>query len=806
MNNVTAARPGLALNQGCATGLACMAVPFPSSGRMDAWQERRGLQTMNLRSVFTADQQRVLERYYDNGMTNQSKACFQLILQCAQETKLDFSVVRTWVGNKRRKLASKADQKGDICLSLSNHGLPGPLLSNHALAGGALSNHGLVAGGALVAGAMLTAELAAGRSVQNRPHLHPPSTSFPSSSSSSPSSSSPLGCGNNNNNNDVILTGIYSVNSAPRSRPRPSSLLSNSEPEQPSHSHPPQLNQSQHRISPGSDSRLALLQHKPPSTSPLSTSAYSASRRGAFPSGSSGTAVASGPAGVPHSWARQYGPVQARPLPSSQTQPRPCFNPDPPQTTPPRARVSLPNPQADHAPDHKPRIQQVFTLSGRAEKEGPEPGHTSNKSVQESPKPRPLDTIGCISIAMETGDEEDEWQREEESANMASQTHRETKRGQASARFSPPKGELSMGRGGHRPPFTTSRPWLYQGNGDPWGSYWVLSNSRKRTLQDRTQFSDGDLIQLKRYWDRGMTSLGSVCREKITAAADHLNVDPEIVKTWISNRRRKYRLMGIEIPTPKSGPAVFLMTSPGDESPLALSPEGFRTPELGDDLNDEGLLCLSEDGTNDSFQRDGEDGSKVLNVAPLANNVKIESVDEDADGEEGDGDTMASDIEQMQNLLAFKHEEVQFLESELLNQKQKYYELESFTKSLLNSVKSNDKEKQQELLTSLPQPADQEDWDMTPEEGAQPDVLTQPDPTDTPPDPNESSMTAEAHQELTLITSDEDYPGKSFTELRQSYVNERSFTDAQSLAIFSRTKLEYPHFQEREDMQPDSVI
>lgn len=52
------------------------------------------LAQMNLRSVFTAEQQRILERYYENGMTNQSKACFQLILQCAQEAKLDFSVVR----------------------------------------------------------------------------------------------------------------------------------------------------------------------------------------------------------------------------------------------------------------------------------------------------------------------------------------------------------------------------------------------------------------------------------------------------------------------------------------------------------------------------------------------------------------------------------------------------------------------------------------------------------------------------------------------------------------------------------------
>ena len=52
--------------------------------------------------------------------------------------------------------------------------------------------------------------------------------------------------------------------------------------------------------------------------------------------------------------------------------------------------------------------------------------------------------------------------------------------------------------------------------------------------------------------------------------------------------------MGIEIPPPTDGPAVFTC-SPGDES-LSLTPdeEGLRTPELGDELNDEGSLCLSE--------------------------------------------------------------------------------------------------------------------------------------------------------------------------------------------------------------------
>lgn len=46
-------------------------------------------------------------------------------------------------------------------------------------------------------------------------------------------------------------------------------------------------------------------------------------------------------------------------------------------------------------------------------------------------------------------------------------------------------------------------------------------------------------------------------------------------------------------------------------------------------------------------------------------------------------------------ILLFQHEEVQFLETELENQKQKYLELASFTKSLLSAVRNNDLERQQ---------------------------------------------------------------------------------------------------------------
>ncbi|KAK2849428.1 hypothetical protein Q5P01_009262 [Channa striata] len=723
-----------------------MAAPFPSSSRMDAWPQRRGLQTMNLRSVFTAEQQRILERYYENGMTNQSKACFQLILQCAQEAKLDFSVVRTWVGNKRRKLASKIDQNGGVTHSLSSHGLAGGLLSNHTLAGAALSNHS-IAGGAL-----LPAELAAARNLQNRVHLLPPSSSFPSfsSTSSSPSSSSPLSSGNNKNNNDVILTGIYSLNSAPRSRPRPTAPPSQSDSELSAHTSSSLINHALQTRNSSTNSPLhsklvSLSQNLPSLTSASGPLVYTAVRKGTLSLGESGVSAGA----VPHSWTRQYGTVQTRPWSSSsqsqaQLQPRPHSNPQPQQPPPQKTQVSLPVQNTGPVSEQTPRIQQVFTLSERGEEVGPRPGQASTRKGQQSHKPAPptLDTSHNFSIAMETGDEEDEWEREEELANMAAQTH--INREQMSS-ASPNGADMSVVRGSHTPPTTGSRPALLHSNTTLQGSYshtaqtsltgepssqtsvgvsaapWVISNSRKRTLQDRTQFSDEDLIQLKRYWDRGMTSLGSVCREKITAAANQLNVDTEIVKTWISNRRRKYRLMGIEIPPPKGGPAVFTTSSPGKDSPVALSPdeERLRTPEHGDDLNDGESVCLSEDGTIDSQHRDKEDGTDVSAAGPMANNVKIEIIeDEEDDDDDDDGEFVASDLEQMQNLLEFKHEEVQFLENELENQKQKYLELASFTKSLLSAVRNNDLERQQELIASLPQPSDQ-DWDMTVERGIQ---------------------------------------------------------------------------------------
>ncbi|XP_014824189.1 PREDICTED: highly divergent homeobox-like isoform X1 [Poecilia mexicana] len=769
-----------------------MAASFPSSSDMDAWPQRRGLQTMNLRSVFTAEQQRILERYYENGMTNQSKACFQLILQCAQEAKLDFSVVRTWVGNKRRKLASKVEQNGSASHPLSSHGIAGGLLSGPALAGSVLSNH------SLATGALLPADIAAARNIQNRVHLLPPSSSFPalSSASSSPSSSSPLSSGSNNNNNDVILTGIYSLNPVPRSRPRPQAPQSQSDSEISIRTSSSLINQALQSRSTSTSSPIHSKLLTPSATLPPLTSAsgslvYTAIRKGTLSVGDGG--ISAGAGLVPHSWTRQYGTVQTRPWSSSsqsqsQLQPRPHSNPQPQPPAPQKPRASLPAQNAGPSSEQTPRIQQVFTLSEKGDRERPRPGQASAPRSQEThrPTPHPLDAGHNFSIAMETGNEEDEWLREEELANMAAQTHIHREQPVTS----PTGGEASVTKGNHTPPATGSRPAAHPSNAALQGSYsltvqtslpgepssqpslgvsaapWVINSSRKRTLQDRTQFSDGDLVQLKRYWDRGMTSLGSVCREKIAAAANQLNVDTEIVKTWISNRRRKYRLMGIEIPPPKGGPAVFTNPSPGSQSPTAASPDEdhLRTPELPDDLTDGGSVCMSEDGTVDSHHRDGDDESYASTAAPLANNVKIEVIDEDEEADE-DGDLMVSDLEQMQNLLEFKHEEVQFLENELENQKQKYQELANFTESLLSAVRDNDLERQKELLASLPQTSDQ-DWDESAERNAQTDP--------TPDHRTQTDGSAQAGERLPPVDANQN---RSATEVTEPSASEEEGTE-----------------------------
>ncbi|XP_067312539.1 highly divergent homeobox isoform X2 [Pseudorasbora parva] len=587
---------------------------------MEKWLEKRSIHTMNLRSVFTAEQQRILERYYEIGMTNQSKSCFQLILQCAQETKLDFSVVRTWVGNKRRKLASRADQNGASSQVLSHQ-------------------HG-----ALVAGSVLTAEMAAMRSIQRGPsmtHLLPPQASS-SSSSSSPSSSSPL-----SGHSDVILTGIYAscFDASAHIRTGTKSLPSHTETEQPAHDR-------MDRSGVGIQQKIPII----PSSSALK------------PLSSRDSAV------LAPSWAK-----------TSQ-------NPSWPHNSPQKTPHSGPS-----------QIQHVFTLAGLGEMS--QRPFLKNAQDTSGRKSRPVDASEIFSIAMETADADDEYSREEELAKLAAQMHcgkasadggRSSSAGSSSLIDSPGLTDRSCA-------LNLSNAALFGEKGCQTGSSLLIRASSPSTFPLKLQ-----------------TSSRIPClKVSSNMSAPWLHTNSRKRTTWIGNRRRKYRLMGIEIPPPKGGPVMF--PNPAVPHSPHILEDDCQTPELGEagEHNDVDSLCFSDDGGSDYYLKENDDMNDESDSSTPAKHVKIEIIEEEDD----DDDMLTTEMEQMQNLLEFKNEEVQFLENELQNQKQKFSKLKSFTKSLLIAVKNKDRTKQQELLASLPQKVN-EDWDLGLENHSKPGVET----------------------------------------------------------------------------------
>ncbi|XP_074248446.1 highly divergent homeobox isoform X3 [Saimiri boliviensis] len=372
----------------------------------------------------------------------------------------------------------------------------------------------------------------------------------------------------------------------------------------------------------------------------------------------------------------------------------------------------------------------------------------------------------CLSIAMETGDAEDEYAREEELASMRAQIPSYSRfyesgsslRAENQSTTLPGPGRnmpnsqvvnirdmsdnvLYQNRNYHLTPRTslhTASSTMYSNTNSLRSNFsphfasssqlrlsqnqnnyqisgnltvpWITGCSRKRALQDRTQFSDRDLATLKKYWDNGMTSLGSVCREKIEAVATELNVDCEIVRTWIGNRRRKYRLMGIEVPPPRGGPADF-SEQPESGSLSALTPGEEAGPEVGEDndRNDEVSICLSEGSSqeepNDVVPNEARVHKEEDHHAVSTDNVKIEIIDDE------ESDMISnSEVEQVNSLLDYKNEEVKFIENELEIQKQKYFKLQTFVRSLILAMKADDKEQQQALLSDLPPELEEMDF------------------------------------------------------------------------------------------------
>ncbi|XP_071614387.1 highly divergent homeobox isoform X3 [Heliangelus exortis] len=613
---------------------------------------------MNLRSVFTVEQQRILQRYYENGMTNQSKNCFQLILQCAQETKLDFSVVRTWVGNKRRKMSSKS--------AVDSGGTPPGILPS-------------TPSGPPEAGVRNMVNIARSQSQQ---------ASWTSA------------------NNDVIVTGIYSpATSASRQGSAKQTNASMAEMHKTSI---PRLAgksdaefQQQHnalgRQVPHCKNASLLVGEKTiilsRQTSVLNSanSIYSHTKKSY-----GGSSVQTAELVLPQKPMLCHRPCKAEPLGCQRLQ-------KPEHLVSHAAPEQRANARDPPCSTQNLEIREVFSLAVTDQAQRLGWGSTAQRHCQGEGS--------CLSIAMETGDVDDEYAREEELASMGAQIQSYSRycessssvrvENQSTALSGPgrnlscssqmvnardvPDNILYHNRDYHLPARTslhTTSSTLYnsanpsrstfsphftsssqlrlsqnQNNYQISGNLtvpWITGCSRKRALQDRTQFSDRDLATLKKYWDNGMTSLGSVCREKIEAVAAELNVDCEIVRTWIGNRRRKYRLMGIEVPPPRGGPADF-----SDQSEFvsksALNPGEETATEVGDDndRNDEVSICLSEGSSqeeaNEALQNE-EIGHKDDDQNPVsADNVKIEIIDDE------ESDMISnSEVDQMSSLLDYK--------------------------------------------------------------------------------------------------------------------------------------------------------
>ncbi|KAM6427169.1 highly divergent homeobox isoform 2-T5 [Liasis olivaceus] len=621
---------------------------------------------MNLRSVFTAEQQRILQRYYENGMTNQSKNCFQLILQCAQETKLDFSVVRTWVGNKRRKMSSK---------------------------------NVVDSGGSPSATATSTLAMPPEVAVQNVVSIAR-SQSQQSSWTSS--------------NNDVIVTGIYNpATSSGRlvSSKQTNSLMSDMHKNslsRPAGKSDPDF-QRQHiavaRQAPHCKNASLFLGEKTiilsRQTSVLNSgnSIYNHTKKSY-----GGSSVQTAELVLP-----QKPVLCHRPYKMDQVGCQRLQKPEHPilaSSVPSGQRSNIRDPACS---THNLEIREVFSLAVTDQSLG----GSREKSLASSGE------ASCLSIAMETGDVDDEYAREEELASMGAQIQNYSRLSGASLRVE----NAGSGFSGSGRSVSCSSHMLNARNLHDN----ILYHNRDYRLPPRTSLhSTSSTLYSSSYPSRSNISSHFAASNQLRLSQNQNNYQisgnltvPWITgcsrkrATWIGNRRRKYRLMGIEVPPPRGGPAVFSSQSDSSDKSVPIPGDDTLT-DIGDDndRNDEVSICLSEGSSQEEHNEvlPNEDiGHKEEDHTTVSSdNVKIEIIDDE------ESDMISnSEVDQMSSLLDYKNEEVRFVESELEHQKQKYFELQAFTRSLILAVKTDDKEQQQALLADLPPELEEMDFNHT---------------------------------------------------------------------------------------------
>ncbi|XP_078067430.1 highly divergent homeobox isoform X7 [Mustelus asterias] len=603
---------------------------------------------MNLRSIFTEEQQRVLQRYYDSGMTNQSKNCFGLIIQCARETGLDFNVVRTWIGNKRRKLNSTKYSlddapstqgpagnsmvgKQDIPVKSTSH--VSPSQSQQTILTSPCRN-------VMVTGVFTSTHSASGQGLSHQKDVH---------RCDIPKGLIPRPIGRTITEMELqqhVCSQRQSISKTP--------AISICE-----------------KMTPGS---RQLNVHSPTST------VYSSSTKNYSPAyvQTEMNRVQSAAAKSVGGWPKQQFNSNIAEL--SQC-PRKLSSEPPFSRSTSSSSDSKVN-RGDTAVSSL-QIRDVYSLAG-SEQSPRNRGDHAFRNLRQAES-------GCFSIAMETGDV-DEYAREEELASMSSELKNHPRISEANT----PK-EMECSNALVTPTRNISTGSSPVSARDVSGSVFFRSGEFRTPGTTMTLYSNAASSE-----DSFNLRLPSSSNQRPTPNQSNYQVSGSVLlpcitgtsrkrTTWIGNRRRKYRQLGIELPPARGGPADF---SKLPESGSALLPvvkaETTKVPENSEDneRNKEDV-SLSEGTSSELEQREEEEEEEE------------EEEDEEAAEENGDGESV-SDGSCSIPTLEKVNDKIQYLENELEKQKQKYLHLQNFTTSLVLAVKTNDIEQQQMLLTNLP--------------------------------------------------------------------------------------------------------
>uniref|UniRef100_A0A8C4QWS5 Homeobox domain-containing protein n=1 Tax=Eptatretus burgeri TaxID=7764 RepID=A0A8C4QWS5_EPTBU len=692
---------------------------------------------MYRRSVISPEQQLILERFYENGMTNQSNHCVPLIVQCSHEAGLNYSVVRAWIGNKRRKLVHEATkgllaaQQGSMEGSTTIGSTGGVVPGSNAHAGATSHSVGQFPGRYGRQG--VPASTYQARCTPRASQVG--HTRYLVASPKAPSCT-PL---------EYHVRGVRQALRPNLALPLVRPLEAREIQTGPRSCH----SRSQGMLMLGKTIKMEPVgtEESPSKSWQVSGSIQRGASTGIRPILPATRTLC--PAGSMTS--HQGSRLQIRSVVSlGEQQQRSSVLPRP--NLPVGDGVGLSIAMATGDLDEYSLEEERAREGPQASQEGESTGIDGSTAGQDwclrGTTPSPSVSIATASSTTRTRDLSPERAVHAarslvclaESVDRLSTTSQAVTQ-QSEALHSP----SSLTPATYGPAHAVVSPFahgLLQGGGSQGGSHQpflhFFCGGRKRVMQDRTQFSPQDLALLKRFWDDGMTSLGSICKEKMETVAAELNIDCEIVRNWIGNQRRRYRHQGREPPPPCGGPPSLLHSAMASASPEPIGTDGLSQDqndllrpygensgsgqvsacdeEPGDEMESEGVAeetmedgagddatCRPEQDVHEESPKRGHQNYEHENLqdgwpSDLPRHVKNETTE----NEVVEYEEFSCQTEDLIKLLESKTMTIEGLRTELEQQKEQNKMLWGLLEDIMSRVHDHDWEGLQDVVQSLP--------------------------------------------------------------------------------------------------------